>query len=67
MSVLLKHGFAPVEQYQTRGQGPWTDIYSLCATVYYCITGTLPTSAVERLEGDALVPPTALGAELRCV
>ena len=64
MSVLLKHGFAPVEQYQTRGQGPWTDIYSLCATVYYCITGTLPTSAVERLEGDALVPPTALGAEL---
>lgn len=64
MSVLLKHGFAPVEQYQTRGQGPWTDIYSLCATIYYCITGTLPTSAVERLEGDALVPPTALGAEL---
>lgn len=64
MSVLLKHGFAPVEQYQTRGQGPWTDIYSLCATVYYCITGTMPTSAVERLEGDALVPPSALGAEL---
>ena len=36
-----------VEQYQTRGQGPWTDIYSLCATIYYCITGSLPTSAVD--------------------
>lgn len=64
MSILLKHGFAPVEQYQTRGQGPWTDIYSLCATIYYCITGSLPTSAVERLEGDALKPPTELGADL---
>lgn len=64
MSILLKHGFAPVEQYQTRGQGPWTDIYSLCATIYYCITGYLPTSAVERLEGDALKPPTELGADL---
>ena len=64
MSVLLKHGFAPVEQYQTRGQGAWTDIYSLCATLYYCITGKLPTPAVERLEGGALMPPNELGAQL---
>lgn len=64
MSVQLKHGFAPVEQYQTRGQGPWTDIYSLCATLYYCITGVMPTQAVERLEGEMLKPPTQLGAEL---
>lgn len=64
MSILLKHGFAPVEQYQTRGQGPWTDIYSLCATIYYCITGSLPASAVDRLEGSELTLPTQLGAEL---
>ena len=64
MSVLLKHGFAPVEQYQTRGQGAWTDIYSLCATLYYCITGKLPTPAVERLEGGVLMPPNELGAQL---
>ena len=64
VSVLLKHGFAPVEQYQTRGQGSWTDVYALCATIYYCVTGTLPTPAVERLEGGALIPPTQLGADL---
>ena len=64
VSVLLKHGFAPVEQYQTRGQGGWTDVYALCATIYYCITGTMPTPAVERLEGAGLTPPTHLGAEL---
>ena len=39
MSVLLKPGFAPFEQYQTRGQGDYTDLYALCATIYYCITG----------------------------
>lgn len=62
MTVLLKHGFSPVEQYQTRGQGMFTDVYGLAATIYYCITGETPESAVERLEEDELVPPTALGA-----
>lgn len=64
MSILLKHGFAPVEQYQTRGQGPWTDIYSLCAAIYYCLTGKLPQAAVERLEEDGLVPPRNYCPEL---
>ena len=64
MSVLLKHGFAPVEQYQTRGQGPETDIYALSATIYFCLTATMPPASVERLEEDALQPPTALGADL---
>ena len=64
MTVMLKHGFAPVEQYQTRGQGPWTDVYALCATLYYCLTGTIPPMAVDRLEEDTLQPPNALGAGL---
>ncbi len=64
MSVLLKHGFAPVEQYQTRGQTAATDLYALCATLYYCVTGAMPPPAVDRLEKDALVPPTRYGADL---
>lgn len=64
MTVMLKHGFAPVEQYQTRGQGPWTDVYALCATLYYCLTGVIPPMAVDRLEEDTLQPPNALGAGL---
>ncbi len=64
MTVQLKHGFAPVEQYMTRGQGPWTDVYALCATVYYCLTGKVPPISPERLEKDTLVPPSALGVSL---
>ncbi len=64
MTVQLKLGFAPVEQYLSHGQGPYTDVYALCATVYYLITGVMPQSAVERLDVDALQPPTSLGADL---
>lgn len=51
--AILKRGFAPIEQYQTRGSlGPWTDEYALCATMYYCMTGRLPTDAPERIMED---------------
>lgn len=65
MTVTLKHGFAPYEQYSGHGQGPWSDLYSLCATIYYCLTGRVPPDAMERDgEQDPLLPPAGLGADL---
>ena len=64
MTVALKHGFAPVEQYQYKGQGPWTDVYSLAATIYYCLTGETPPQALDRMCDDELIPPQKLGIPL---
>jgi hypothetical protein len=62
LSVVLKQGFAPIEQYQTRGrQGEWTDIYALGATMYYCLTGRVPESAMDRVYEDNLKTFKELG------
>ena len=54
--AILKHGFAPPEQYQSRGAlGPWTDVYAMCATIYYCMTGAIPPESMSRvLEGTQI-------------
>lgn len=64
MTVLLKAGFSPVEQYQSKGQDAYTDVYALAATVYYCLTGVVPPSAVNRLDKDTLEGPNQHGAGL---
>ena len=64
MTVLLKEGFSPVEQYRSKGQGPYTDVYSMAATIYFCTTGKIPPGAIERLENDNIRSPILLGANL---
>ncbi len=52
-SVILKPGFAPLEQYQKKGnQGPWTDIYSLGATIYHSLTEDIPEDPMSRIDDD---------------
>lgn len=62
LDVVLKHGFAPKEQYTRHGrQGPFTDIYTVGASFYFAITGKRPPDSIDRIEEDDLVPPSSLG------
>ena len=66
LTMLAKPGFAPIEQYTSGGQGTWTDVYALCATMYYLLTGRIPTPAPDRLydESSNLPSPISLGVGL---
>lgn len=65
MGIVLKPNYSPEEQYRSAGElGPWTDIYSICATIYRALTGILPQEALDRVNADQLVPPSALGVEI---
>ena len=63
--LILKQGFAPPEQYVQHGRlGPWTDVYALAVTIYYCMTGKMPQKSIDRLMGDHIVMPSEMGISL---
>ncbi len=64
MTLAMKEGFAAPEQYRSRGQGTWTDVYGICATLYYCLTGKLPPQAMDRLLGAPFPKPSELGVQI---
>ncbi|CAO3353157.1 serine/threonine-protein kinase [Azospirillum palustre] len=65
MTVILKPGYAPPEQYSNEGrQGPWSDVYALCATIYLALTGRTPPDATARFMNDKVPRPSELGVAL---
>ena len=65
MSIIVKPRYAPVEQYDRHGmQGSWSDVYSLCATIYKMLTNVTPENSLERIARQDLRRPSELGATI---
>lgn len=64
LSIVLTPGYAAPEQYHKRGQGPWTDVYGLAATLYRMTVGEEPPESGERMLEDRVSDPRARVPEL---
>ncbi len=57
----IYNGYAAPEQYAANAQqGTWTDVYAVCAVLYRVLTGSMPPSAISRMENDNLVAPALM-------
>lgn len=66
MSILVKPGFAPPEQYvkDEKQQGAWSDVYALCATFYSLVSGKAMVDALYRQRGIELPSLISLGCHV---
>ncbi|MBU0594522.1 MAG: serine/threonine-protein kinase [Pseudomonadota bacterium] len=61
LSPMYTPGFAAPEQYKNRERlGPWTDIYSVGASMFACMAGFAPQAADARMEDDKMTSATKL-------
>jgi serine/threonine protein kinase len=60
MTAIFTPRYAAAEQLTSDKQGPWTDIYSVSATLYHSITGRAPPSSLERALNDTYEPLAGL-------
>jgi len=68
LTGMVTPGYAPFEQYNSRSkQGPWTDLYSIGATLYHCIAGKAPAESPDRIaalqeqDADPMQPAVTAG------
>jgi serine/threonine protein kinase len=66
LTAIVTPGYAPLEQYHAQGnQGPWSDLYSLGAVLYWMVTGQKPMESAARARNDPMVPATEAGDSRR--
>jgi serine/threonine protein kinase len=65
LKPMYTAGFAAPEHYRFKPEelGPWSDIYSVGATMYTCIAGTPPQAGDQREQKDKMIPVRSLARQ----